>query len=104
NLNPGNRASSSASASERVGADPRQSSVTVSAPFVYDRSNPGIRTCMRRTISADLDGVDVGQIPGEAFPGSPLVATSPHFAARGAEVNAHRRGRVRGSRLPLHRP
>ena len=30
-------------------ASPLNSSVTVSAPFVYDRNNPGILTCMLQT-------------------------------------------------------
>src|SRR5439155_12912858 len=104
NLNPGYRASRSLSTSASVDASLLNSSVTVSAPFVYDRSKPGMRTCMLLATSGDLDGVDVREIAREAFPRAAFVTTPPDLAARRAEVNAHGRGRVRGHRLPLHRP
>src|SRR5437667_3128867 len=49
----------------------------------------------------DFDGVDVGKMCGETFPGPALIAAAPDFTARAAEIDACRIIRIGRHRLPL---
>src|SRR6266567_742698 len=104
---PGKRRSRSSVNSPSVAPD----ALTAAASPVYERRGLGIRTRMvtakletaTRRLLCNFDRVDLRQVRGKTFPGSPFVAAAPDLTAGRPEIDADGITRVGGHRLALDR-